>query len=339
MIKTSDISIIIQGPIHESFCADVIERMKTNFIDSQIIFSGWHGDKKEIIPEDVMVVLNHDPGGLQISDNPVAYDSANRQIVSTLGGLRKANRKYAIKIRSDIFLEKTEWLKLFEKYKNYDLNFKFLRSRVIVSSMFCVNPNKIPLPYHPSDWFFFGYTEDLLHIFDIPLLTEENANWFKGKVRNKYAYGWHCRFRSEQHIWTSFIGKHLELNFDHQNDIENDNIEISERIFANNTIIVDSEILGIQSFKYPSYIEADSARGFFSSNYYFFDWIRLYAKYSDRNEIYIRFDLRRWKSNVRWFLSNKAKAAYLILLYSGMLAHSPLKGAMYSVKKILTMLR
>ncbi len=339
MIETGDISIIIQGPINEDFTANVISRMRAVFKDSQIIFSGWIGDNLQLIPEGVTVVMNHDPGGAQMSDNPIAYDSANRQIVSTLGGLRRANRKYSIKMRSDIVVEKTDWLELFDKYEKYDLNFKFLRNRVVISSMFCVNPQKIPLPYHPSDWFFFGNTEDLIDIFDIPLLTEEDANWFKGKVRGKYAYGWHCRYRSEQHIWTSFVRKHLRLNFDHQNDVNNNNIEISERIFANNAIIIDSKIIGIRSFKYPDYIEADSSRGFFSSNYYHDDWVGLYVKYVDRDERRVRSDPQRWRSTVRWCWGNKVGSLYLLLLYSRVLDYSPIRGCVSMAKKVFRALR
>lgn len=318
MIQDSEISIIIQGPIHVDFVIELTAQTRKIFKNSQIIFSTWVGNNTSLIPSDILVVENPDPGALPISDNPIVYDSANRQIISTMSGLKKANRKYAIKMRSDILIEHNDWLKFFHKYQKYDIDYKLLKSRIIISSMFCVNPNKIPLPYHPSDWFFFGLTEDLIDIFDIPLLTEESANWFVGKERNKFSYDWHCRYRSEQHIWTSFIKKHRLLNFDHQNDIENNNIQISEKIFSNNTIILDSRILGMRSIKHTNYINDDFNKGYFSSNYYLYDWLRLYKKYSDSKGKFYLFNYSRLKNTMLWAFKNPSLAVHLFYVYRGL---------------------
>lgn len=335
MVHDSEISIIIQGPVHDHFVEELLVQTRNLFQNSQIIYSTWIGNNTNLIPSDVIVVQNIDPGGTPISDNPIVYDSANRQIISTISGLRRANRKYSIKMRSDILFEHNNWLKMFNHYQKYDHDYKFLGSRVLISSMFCVNPNKIPLPYHPSDWFFFGLTADLIDIFDIPLLTEESANWFKGKIRNEFSYGWHCRYRSEQHIWTSFIKKHHQLNFDHQNDIDNNNIEISERIFANNTLILDPHILGMKSLKYPNYIGDDFNKGYFSSNYYFHDWLKLYKNYSDQNVKYCYFNYRRWKTTLLWGLKNKTDSIHLLFLYNGLLKYPFIK----KLKRFLKSLR
>lgn len=325
MIHDSEISIIIQGPIHELFVEEIIAQTRNIFQNSEIIVSTWIGSNAYLIPSDVILVQNPDPGGAQINDDPIVYDSANRQIISTLGGLRKASRKYSIKMRSDILFEHNDWLKMFNHYQKYDQDYKFLRSRVLISRLCSVNPKKIPLPYHPSDWVFFGLTEDLIDIFDIPLLTEESANWFQGKIKNEFAYNWHCRYRSEQHIWSSFIKKHYQLNFEHQNDVDNNNIEISERIFANNVIILDSHLWGIKSLKHPNYILDDSNRGYFSSNYYFHDWLRLYRSYSDQSEESCYFNYGRWKATLLYGLKNTTYSIHLFLLYNGLLKSTFIK--------------
>ena len=335
LIHDSEISIIIQGPIHEIFIEEIITQTRKIFQNSEIIVSTWTGSNKDLIPTDVILVQNTDPGGAQISDHPVVYDSANRQIISTLAGVKKASRKYSIKMRSDILFEHNDWLKMFNRYQKYDQNFKFLRSRVLIGSFFCVNANKIPLPYHISDWFFFGLTDDLIDIFDIPLLTEESANWFKGKIRNEFSYGWHCRYRPEQHIWSSFIKKHYKLNFDHQNDSGNNNIEISERIFANNTLILDPQILGMKSKKHPNYLKDEMNKGYFSSNYSFHDWLRLYRSYSDESKKCCYFNYGRWKTTLLYGLKNITYSIYLIFLYNGLLRYSFIRMA----KRFLKWLR
>ena len=339
MIHDSQISIIIQGPIHDAWAAELIDKIRTIFINSQIIFSTWVGNSTYLIPSDVIIVENDDPGGLQISDNPIVHDSASRQIVSTMGGLRKANRKYSIKMRSDFFFEHNDWLESLDKYQEYDDNYKFLKNRVLVSSVCSVNPNKIPLPYHPSDWFFFGLTEDLVNIFDIPLLTEESANWFKGKVMNKFAYNWHSRYRPEQHIWTSFIRKHYPINFDHQNDIDNNNIEVSERIFSNNAVILDSLTLGIKSMKYPNYASDEFNRGYFSSNYCFCDWLKLYEKYSNPNQNRYFFNRSRFKNTLLWGFKDPILSLHLLCLYGGLLKYPLVRGIVKLVRSVLKLPR
>jgi hypothetical protein len=58
----------------------------------------------------------------------------------------------------------------------------------------------MPFPFHPSDIAFFGRTEDLLTLFDIPLMTEAEAYWDKKNARfNRYV--------PEQHIFINCLRK------------------------------------------------------------------------------------------------------------------------------------
>lgn len=45
----------------------------------------------------------------------------------------------------------------------------------------------MPFPFHPSDLAFFGRTEDLLRLYDIPLMTREQAYWNR-QDRHQYQY-------------------------------------------------------------------------------------------------------------------------------------------------------
>ncbi|MFN3393310.1 MAG: WavE lipopolysaccharide synthesis family protein, partial [Candidatus Thermochlorobacter sp.] len=100
IVETSDISIVVQGPIVSNkdfypngWTNEALRRMRIHFPGAEIILSTWKGSNVDGLDYDV-VVFNDDPGSAMSRNRPY---NVNRQIVSTKNGLAKASRKYALK--------------------------------------------------------------------------------------------------------------------------------------------------------------------------------------------------------------------------------------------------
>ena len=320
-IDPKDISVVIQGPVYPGITVNTVQNVRKHFPEAQIIVSTWKGTDVSELPENIDIVFSKDPGGVPLYDDPVILNAANRQIVSTMAGLRMAKRKWAIKIRSDMYFENNNFLNYFDKYPKRSDNYRFLEQRVITSTSFAPNPRREPKPYHPSDWFFFGLTRDLIDVFDSPLCPEpETSRYFETHNRPIVKYdSWIpalCQYSAEQYIWVAFIRRHMDLDFKHCFDIERGNIEHSEEIFANNVIMLDAV-----DIKYGSYKHQALHTGFdLSLMYSFCEWQKLYKKFCDKKYKTPLLDLekirrlyyairyrRRIKLNLKSLLGGKFK--------------------------------
>jgi hypothetical protein len=183
MIDHKEVSVIIQGPYYPSITEFAIERVRRVLPGAEIIYSTWNGTKyrSEYVDK---YVESEDPGAEAVFDNPRILHAANRQIVSTCAGLRLASRRYALKIRSDLYLLNDNFLKKYHIFPSRESDFRVLTERVIISTSFTPNPRREPKPFHPSDWFYFGLHEDLLRIFEVPLCPEpQTSRYFETRVR------------------------------------------------------------------------------------------------------------------------------------------------------------
>ena len=187
MIRGEDISIVVQGPILSQSAFDITDettklvcsRLKKVFPKSEVILSTWEGSETGGIPYD-RLVLSKDPGGVWFEcGNPTFLNNCNRLIVSTRAGIEAATRKYVLKVRSDLFVVSSGFLKYFYQFPHFDQNYKFVKNRIIAFSLDSIKAHKTCLftmkrPYHISDWAYFGYREDLLNLYTIPLTRSRN---------------------------------------------------------------------------------------------------------------------------------------------------------------------
>jgi hypothetical protein len=108
--------------------------------------------------------------------------------------------------------------------------------------------------HHPCDWFFAGLTQDLLEIWDIPLMPKEWFQWFTQSGRLKLdtlTADQNCRFDPEEYIWSRFLSKHKQIQFDHSFDVTDANLQSSEQYVARNLQIFPNKFLGIDSLSHP----------------------------------------------------------------------------------------
>ncbi len=283
-MDSKNFSIIIQGiivgKVNDNYenqqtrqCIDSINKHLPN---AEIIISTWVGQDTSHLKYD-KVVYSKDPGAITYNDFELknTFNNNNRQIVTTYEGLKIATRKYAIKLRSDIQFENTNFINFINKFeKRY--KYIFFEKRIIVPTFFSRNPEKIPLLFHISDLFQVGLTKDLLNLWDIPQQPEPETTRFLDYSknisndpykRNKYK----MRYASEQYIWSEFCKKNnLNLTLKYFCEVPLRLIQKSSISIIDNFTILTPQQIGI---KLPQRLIHGEKK-----LYSFEEWYNLYDK-------------------------------------------------------------
>lgn len=291
-INSSELSFVVQGPIYQDITDKVCESIREYFPECEIVLSTWEGSSIEGLKYD-KVVFSKDPGSTQRVENQKILMNANRQYISSKNGIAVGSRKFIIKTRSDIVFKNNNLLERLEKltiYNQKDKEYSFLQNRIIVTNVTSVNPHKnLQMPFHLCDWFYAGLAEDIKNLFDIPLYPEEKyASWYAThpKPTNNTSDSL-ARYAAESYIISEFVRKYKNINFEHSFDISSDNIEISERVIANNFMIYSNRQLGFYSMK-----NLVLPKSYLYLMYTSYDWIQLYNKYNFQNKIkFVIYDL------------------------------------------------
>jgi hypothetical protein len=259
-INDKDISIVLQGPWvqyeHGNTCVPdtqyIINTWRKLLPSAEIILSTWHYDHFDPLNTD-HIIHNNDPGPLDTRDiiEPNAPpNNVNRQIISTLSGLRYATRKYAIKTRTDILVDSVKFIDYYFEDKVSDEKYKLLNRRLIIPNFYCIDPSRSGMCFHYSDLFHFGETIDLLKIWDIDLIDIRKYSHYPNYCFNFYGGIVSLRdrmLRPEQYIMVNFLRKYdRSIELDHANDLNWDKISKSEKYLVNNFNIYDYRKLGIK---------------------------------------------------------------------------------------------
>jgi len=171
--------IVIQGPIYnETF--NLIETYKNLDFVNKIVISTWKEWEeicKKINYSNVEIIINHDiefPG----------QENRNKQIISSLNGLKACTSEYAIKIRTDAFWTEESMYQMvdfFHKYKKCNLR-RIDDTQKPKGRIFCAGIYA-NFPFHPHDWMFWGHKEDLIDFFDIPLYVKNSTHSYDTQTR------------------------------------------------------------------------------------------------------------------------------------------------------------
>lgn len=197
------IDIVVQGP-YTDFTDSIAESyLKVPFVNN-VIISCWKSDKDSNSRRRVRFVRNQYP----ISPGT---DNKNLQIVSSLSGLKQCETNYAIKVRSDQKFTFDSMMKMYEFFIEYNrrtVTYQYdnqkPNNKILVAGVY---PN---LLFSMRDHIFWGHTDDLIELFDIPL--EKYSLVDKVKVP-KERLGNYTNFfiRSE-----TYIGAHYCANFNEE---------------------------------------------------------------------------------------------------------------------------
>lgn len=256
-IDTKDISVVVQGAVDIINTHKCLQSIRENFPLSEIVLSTWVDSFVSECDYDVLV-FNKDPGSLAIN---ASFGNLNRQIVSTLNGIKKSSRKYVLKLRSDMTLDSCSFLHFWNKYPKRNPKYFWLEHKVIIPTLYCKQfldiGSQIPTPFHYSDWMHFGLRSDLLKIWNIPLAQKKiYSNYFRSKesFTIKLDGRWlECMLPPESYIFSTAVKKYIPyMDYQSLDDYCTKYIELSEQILVNNFIVIEPTDLGI-SMKKPPY--------------------------------------------------------------------------------------
>ncbi len=297
-IASSQISVVVQGPIvgkpsdaaEKQITRAVLKSVRQHLPQAEIILSTWAGSDVAGLDFDLLVE-NEDPGAIPFFPGNPQPNNANRLIFSTREGLQKTSRPYALKLRSDLILTGDGFLDYFGKFSARSSEWKIARERVLACTLYARDVRYVKLPFHPSDWFFFGHVEDVKEIWDVSLMPEpENTRWFENHPKppelqkDKRTL---LRFYPEQHIWINYLRRHGKIDCEHFADVSGQNVHLTELTFANNLVLLEPEQLCIRWARLPIPF------GEWVTLYTHGDWLWFYKRYCDA-----RFDFAFVKAAV-----------------------------------------
>lgn len=266
MIDAKDISVVIQGPVDKDYTPKCINSIKRLLPEAEIIISTWKGSNISSLVYD-QVVFSEDPGcGYDGRDNKRSLN-VNRWIVSSVAGIRLANRPYVLKCRSDAELENTKFLKYWDKYDKRDMSYSLANHKIIIPSPYTMKylgsrkKDKIYTPFHVSDWYCFGLKTDIEVFVDIPLVSniQQFARYFEEKdvfIPANYRWwmdDWFRKMAAEQYIGLCYAQKKFTaIDMDNFLDWINFDEQFAEAFLINNFIVLDPCQFGmiINKFKF-----------------------------------------------------------------------------------------
>lgn len=256
MIESKDITVIVQGQVKAKITHKCLKSIRKYLPDSEIILSTWEGTDTNGLDFDKLV-LSKDPGAKKHDFIHNSYNNVNRQLVSTQAGLNVAKRQYCLKLRTDALLKNDHFINYWDKFKKRNSDYSLFQNRIMISSSYtreASNETGYPLPFHPSDFWWFGLTKDIDSFFiDTPLLAQDAMNNCKFKYPNRLPYRipiW--RYPPEQYYMVSFLERcnKFEFTFDDWSDWNEDVINLSQNIMYNNFIILETHQSGIYNQKH-----------------------------------------------------------------------------------------
>jgi hypothetical protein len=279
-MKTSDITIVFQGAFkpyvtrdRESFSRNV-RAVKKVLPGAKILVSTWKGAE---IPPDLQadeIIFTEDPGSLAplklTDDKP---NNLNRQLVSTQAGLAAVTTPYAVKMRTDCFLEHAGFLDYYAEQLKRDRG----RERLLTCSFFTLDPTIFErMPYHVSDWFHFAPTELLRRYWSVQPMTAED-----GRFHEQHAHSitstffekkFRARFAVEQYICIEYAKSLGYACPTFINDISDRVIADFFRFLAKEVMLLDPWQIGLSFPKYNWVGESLFQR---INNLMYVDWLRI----------------------------------------------------------------
>ncbi len=260
MIDSSEISIVIQGPIYKDSTSLVCKKMRELFPNAEIILSTWEGSNLTDLDYDI-VLLNKDPGGTLLFKDQKLLNNLNRQILSSSNGIKKATRKYCLKWRTDLLLKDDKFLQHFDKYPERNPKWKFFKKRVLVH--YPTLPYIYPLS--PTDISCFGLTEDVLTYWNLPLQPKEEANYF---MDHPFPQDTLIDYQpvitkrgSEGYIWYNvlkkFEDKFGKVNSDWGFELNKELLDLSELSIVNNLQVVERNDFDFEALEHPYLLRAE----------------------------------------------------------------------------------
>jgi len=297
----NDLTIVFQGPIIEDITLESILSAREILPKVEIVLSTWKDDTErarfiqKTLPFKISLIFNKDPGAKYIKPNSPL--NINRLIVSSLSGIKAAKTQYIFKCRSDIKFINNCFIEIYNSYFNIQENNgrKFFEKRVLVSNQTTLDPSVVPILYHVCDWLALSKKTDLIKMFDIDLMPDEDFDWFL-KNRNPEDLidpGRVSRYCSEDYLGYKLCAKYISAvdhkDYYHSND---EQLKLWQDIIGDNFIIASNRQIGVAALKYKN------IKSFFLyKSYSYVDWKIL----SGVNVNFSEFVINLFLKKIRFF--------------------------------------
>lgn len=254
---SKDISVVVQGAINKEITPKCLASIRKYLPNAEIILSTWEGSHTDVLDADI-IVKSKDPGVSSFNYHPgISFPvNTNRQLVSVQEGLKKCSRKYTLKFRTDFYLENANFLNFFDDYTKRNTEFSFFSRRVITCSLFARRFSEVtgfPTLYHPSDFFFFGFTEDIKdYFFETPL--DEKNEYYHCEFPDRKIYPFlTAKFTPEQYYCVEWAKRHSnKIDFKDNSCWSREKLAISDEVLFNNFIFLNPRQIGIRAPKFDS---------------------------------------------------------------------------------------
>lgn len=160
------ITIVLQGALNQYAVETAKLYIKLPFVE-KIILSCWTTDEF-INPNDERIMI--------WMSEPVEPGIGNRnlQIKSSYEGLKLCTTEVSVKMRNDQRVRPMSMYLMHEYYQVHKA-----KDKIFVAGMFPT------YPFHPRDHIFWGATENLLELFNIPYDTESLSDDYTKYVRSE----------------------------------------------------------------------------------------------------------------------------------------------------------
>lgn len=298
MISSTDISIIVQGAIDKKETLKCLKSIRKFLPEAEVILSTWEGSNVSHFADlyDILI-LNKDPGAPIIEEckHKTLYNNMNRQLHSTKEGLKRASRKYAMKLRSDLIFTNNDFLQYFDKFQNRIDNYKLFERKILVPTLFTRYTTKsgkfyerVLMPFHVSDWWFFGLKKDLdIYFADTPLVEEPEFTKYFALNENKHKktpYGKTAfKFSPEQYFGYECFSRNFDdIYMEDAADYSDELMEKFKKAFVNNFIVLEFEQSGIYLNKYPYSKNEKFSGDQYIGLYNFYRYENEYKNYCDK---------------------------------------------------------
>lgn len=215
--------IVLQGS-GNNYTIEIAEYyLNLKFINN-IIISCWENDYIQTNNPRIIILKNSDV------DNP-GSGNRNRQIKSTLEGLKLVKTEFTAKLRGDQKISLDSLILMYNFYeKNKDRELTFYDNNLKPKNKICVAGIYRPFPFHPRDHVFWGNTEDLIDVFSIPYCNS-----------HPYDCNFNMIVRSEAYICSYYYSKFEPII---KKFIENPRLYLVDNApYINETFIINNKII------------------------------------------------------------------------------------------------
>lgn len=257
-----NITFVVQGAVQGASTgegvptAETLASIRRHFPTSRIVLSTWEGeDTWECVADEVITSV--DPGPILGGRAGEITNNINRQIVSTYRGLERVRTLWAVKMRSDARITGRGFIGLAAGFPWRHPKARLFEERVVVIREFTRSARSyVPMPFHPSDLFQFGLTQDLRLFWSGDLIEGERLDEYRLPSRPGTWFRMldDFRYTAEQYLLlraleTGGMGD-LAATFTHFAALDAKIAAQSDHVLFNNFIPCESAVAGVEHPKF-----------------------------------------------------------------------------------------